>query len=306
MTEIARRSLPWRDLAKSGSVVMPMRCAERVPTVIFRAMPAALRLIHPAPALAVTLLAAVLGAILLEQAGRSLGEQLLLTVLAVAGSQVATGAVNDLADQERDTASGRLEKPLPAGAISRRGAAAVAVTGVLLQIAASVPLGLVPLLLGLGALGSAVAYNLWLSRTPLSVVPYLISFGLLPLWITTGVEVDAGRVLPAVPLAALLAGAAHLANTLRDFEADAAAGSASLAQVLGRRRARLLAVAGLLVTGIGVSAALVIGRAGPASLVLGAAGLAVMLTGAGSERRLWYAILVGAVAWTAAWALATA
>ena len=53
-------------------------------------MPAALRLIHPAPALAVTLLSGVLGAILLGQTGSSPGWRLLLTAAAVAGSQITT------------------------------------------------------------------------------------------------------------------------------------------------------------------------------------------------------------------------
>jgi 4-hydroxybenzoate polyprenyltransferase len=268
-------------------------------------MPAAVRLIHPAPALAVTLLSAMLGAILLAQAGQEAAMRLLLTVASVAGSQVATGATNDLVDQQRDVASGRVEKPLPSGAISQRGAIAVALGGVALQLAASLPLGVLPVTLGLAALGSAMVYNLWLSRTPASIVPYLVSFGLLPLWVAAGVGVDPGRVLPAVPLGGLFAGAAHLANTLRDFDADAATGSRSLAQLLGRRPTRLLAVGCLLSVGVGVGGALLLGGASPISLALGGAGLVVVAIGGAGERRLWYAILAAAVAWTAAWALAT-
>jgi 4-hydroxybenzoate polyprenyltransferase len=269
------------------------------------AMPAALRLIHPAPAIAVTVLSTVLGAILLAQAGQPAGWRLLLTVVAVAGSQVFTGATNDLADEQRDRATGRREKPLPAGAMARNGARAVAAFGISLQVAASLPLGVLPLVLGLVAAAGAGAYNLLLSRTPLSPLPYLLSFGVLPAWIAAGVGVDLARVLPAVPLAALFAGAAHLANTLRDFDADAAGGSRSVAQVLGRRRTRLLAAGCLLGVGIGVGVALLVGGAGPASLALGAVGLAAVAIGGVRERWLWYAILVAAVAWTAAWALAT-
>jgi 4-hydroxybenzoate polyprenyltransferase len=268
-------------------------------------MPAALRLIHPAPALAVTLLSAVLGAILLAQDGQPPGWRLLLTVLAVAGSQVFTGATNDLADEERDRTTGRAEKPLPAGAISRRGAWAVAGAGLGLQVAASLPLGVAALVLGLIAAAGAGAYNILLSRTPLSPLPYVVSFGVLAPWIAAGVGVDVGRVLPAVPLGALFAAAAHLANTLRDFDADAAGGSRSLAQVIGRRATRLLAAGCLVVVGIGVGAFLVVGGAGATSLLLGAIGLAAVSIGALRERWLWYAILAAAVAWTAAWALAT-
>ena len=105
----------------------------------------------------------------------------------------------------------------------------------LLQLAASLALGPLPTAIGLAALGSAVVYDLGLSRTPVSVIPYLVSFGLLPLWIAAGLGLPIERVLPAVPLIAPFAVAAHLANTLRDWEADAAGGSRSMSQVLGRQ-----------------------------------------------------------------------
>jgi 1,4-dihydroxy-2-naphthoate octaprenyltransferase len=167
-------------------------------------------------------------------------------------------------------------------------------------------LGTLPLLLGLAAAFSAAAYNLALSRTPLSPIPYLVSFGILPLWIAAGVGVELERVLPAVPLAASFAVAAHLANTLRDFDTDASNGSRSLAQVIGRRNAHLLAVGCAAGVGTGVGLALILGgRIGGSSAALGAIGLAAVALGARRERWLWSALLVAAVAWTAAWALST-
>ena len=80
-------------------------------------MLAALRLIHPAPAAAVVALSAALGAILATQAGLPIDEGWALTVLAVAGSQVFTGATNDIADRVRDAAA-RPEKPIPAPPIA--------------------------------------------------------------------------------------------------------------------------------------------------------------------------------------------
>jgi 4-hydroxybenzoate polyprenyltransferase len=269
-------------------------------------MPAVLRVIHPAPAAAVVLLSALLGGILLLQDGQPLGVRWWLTVAAVAGSQAFTGAVNDLADAARDAASGRREKPIPSGALSPAAARAASAAGLVVQLAASLPLGWPAIVLGLVAVGSATAYNLVLSRTPLSPLPYLVSFGVLPLWIASGVGVEAARVLPAVPLAALFAVAAHLANTLRDFDADVAAGSRCLAQLLGRRATHLLAVAILAAVGLGVGVALLLGgRAGVPTLLLGLLGLGAVLAGARSERGLWYAILVTAVAWAAAWATST-
>jgi 4-hydroxybenzoate polyprenyltransferase len=269
-------------------------------------MPAAMRVIHPAPALAVVLLTGALGAIVLSQAGAPLDGRWLLTVLSVAGSQIFTGATNDVADAERDQAAGRTEKPIPGGLLSVGAARWIAVGGLAVQLAASVALGPVALVLGAAATASAAAYNLALSRSPLSPLPYLISFGLLPLWIAAGVGQPLERVLPAVPLGATFAAAAHLANTLRDWEADAATGSRSLAQVLGRRGAHRLALILALATGVGAGLALVLSAAARwPSMALGGVGLVAVALGATGERRLWYGMLIAAVAWTAAWALST-
>jgi 4-hydroxybenzoate polyprenyltransferase len=270
------------------------------------ALLAATRLVHPAPTVAVTALSAALGAILLAQAGSPLDDRWLLTVAAVLGSQVFTGATNDLVDRARDEAAGRTEKPLAGGEITPEGALWVASIGLALQLAASVRLGTLPLLIGAGASLSALAYNLWLSRTPASLIPYLVSFGLLPVWVAAGVGVGLERVAAAVPLVAPFAAAAHLVNVVRDFTVDAAAGSRSLAQVLGRERALWLAYVLALGVGVGVGAALTLGgRTTPETLALGGAGLVAVGQGAGSPSRLWYGILVAAVCWTAAWALST-
>jgi len=270
------------------------------------AMPAALRLIHPAPAAAVVVLSAALGAILATQAGVPIGESWALTVLSVAGSQVFTGATNDIADRVRD-ADARPEKPIPAGDLSLNAATWVASIGLAVQLAASWRVGELALVLGAAASASALAYNLALSRTPFSPLPYVVSFGLLPAWIAAGVDVPLERVLPAIPLVAPFAMAAHLANTLRDFEADAAGGSRSLAQVLGRQASQRLAVGLALAVGLGVGGALLVGGRGtPASVALGVVGLLAIAQGAPSARRLWYGVLVAAVCWTAAWALSTA
>lgn len=267
---------------------------------------AAVRLIHPAPAAAVVVLSAALGVILATQAGVPIGERWLLTVVAVAGSQAFTGATNDIADRFRDSTV-RPEKPLPAGDLSLNAAAWIASAGLAVQLVASWATGSVPLVLGALASGSALAYNLALSRTPFSPLPYVVSFALLPAWIASGVGVPIERVLPAIPLVAPFAMSAHLANTLRDFEADAAGGSHSLAQVLGRRATRLLAAGLALAVGLGVGGALLLGgRAGPGSVLLGAIGMVGIAAGMTSERRLWYGVLLAAVCWTVAWALSTA
>lgn len=269
-------------------------------------VPAVLRVIHPAPAFAVVLLSAALAIILAAQRGGPIDPGLVaLTVLSVAGSQVFTGATNDLADRDRD-ATVRPEKPIPSGDLSVNAALWIASIGLGVQLAASSRLGVLPLALGAIATASALAYNLALSRTPASVIPYLISFGVLPFWIAAGIGVPAERVVAAALLVTPFAGAAHLANTARDFDADAAGGSRSLAQILGRERSRRIAFVVAMAVGLGVGVALLAGGGlTPAVIGLGLVGLVAIGQGAGSSARLWYGMLVAAVAWTAAWGIAS-
>lgn len=265
-----------------------------------------LRVVHPAPAAAVVALSLALGSILAAQAGLpAFGARTWLTTLAVLGSQIVTGALNDWADRGRD-ALAQPEKPIPAGQLTPRAALGVAALGSVLQVAASVPLGVVPLALGLAASASAVAYSLWLSGTRLSVVPYLVSFGILPIWVAAGLGVPLERVAAAPLLVAPFAAAAHLANALRDFEADESMGRRNLTQALGRGSA--LSAAWLLSTGVGLGVGAVLlasGRIGPLAGGLGVIGLAAVAQGAAGAQRLWLGMLVAAVCWTAAWALAT-
>lgn len=267
---------------------------------------AALRMVHPAPAIAVVGLTTVLAAILSSEAGAPVfSGRVVLVALSVLGSQIVTGVMNDWADRERDALT-QPSKPIPAGEARPSTALVLAAVGLALQVAASLPLGWLTLLLGLLAVGSALAYDLWLSRTVASFVPYLVSFGLLPLWIAAGVGVPLERVAPASLLVGPFAVAAHLANTLKDFEGDAAVRSGNLAQRLGRPRASWLAV--VLAAGVGIGAGIGLaatGRLGPPSFLLGVVGLLAIAQGIGGASRLWAGMLIAAVSWTAAWALAT-
>ena len=269
-------------------------------------VPALIRLIHPAPTIAVVTLAGALAAILSVQAGASAwGPRVVLVTVSVLGSQVLTGALNDWADRGRDSLV-QPTKPIPAGRVRPETALALAAAGLAVQVAASLPLGPVPLLLGLLASASAVAYNLRLSRGAASFLPYLVSFGLLPVWIAAGVGAPLERVAAAPLLLGPFAVAAHLANTVRDFDADARIGSGNLAQRLGRRTAFVVAWGLAMGTGIGVGTAFFIGGGiDAAGLVLGAIGIAAVAQGILGPARLWGGMLVAAVCWTAAWALAT-
>src|SRR5687768_18507579 len=74
------------------------------------------RLIHPAPTVAVVTLSAALAAILSTQTGGpAISGRVVLVTLSVLGSQILTGALNDWADRERDRAV-QPTKPIPSGA----------------------------------------------------------------------------------------------------------------------------------------------------------------------------------------------
>ncbi len=262
-----------------------------------------LRTIHLAPAAAVTALSGVLGGVLLSEIGRPLDQRWAMTVLAVAGSQVFTGVTNDLADLHRDAVI-RPQKPLPAGRVGASAALWLAAAGLAVQLAASLSLGAAVLLVGVAATASALIYNVALSRTAASAVPYLVSFGLLPIWVALGVGIPVERVLPAVPLVAPFAMAAHLANTLRDFDADASVGAGNLAQRLGRAWTHRLTLGLAIGVGVAAGAGVVLGgRLDLPSTALGMLGVGAIAAGWHSPDRLWNGILVAAVAWTAAWAL---
>lgn len=263
------------------------------------------RLIHPAPATAVVAVSAALAVIVSVQDGRDLDVRLPLIVASVAGSQIATGALNDWRDRRRD-ARVRHDKPIPSGEIGPQAAFGLGILGLLVQLVTSALLGPLPLVLGALASASAQLYNFVLSRTPLSVLPYLVSFGLLPAWIASGAGVPIERAATASLLVVPFAAAAHLANALRDWELDAAEGSRNLAQVIGRRRSRLLAAGLALAVGVGVGVAFALSdRLQLLSLALGAAGTLAVAQGVRSERRLWYGLLAAAVLWTVAWGLST-
>jgi 4-hydroxybenzoate polyprenyltransferase len=233
-----------------------------------------LRAAHPEPAIAVTAVAGLLAL----AAGHRPAPAALITAT-VAASQLAVGWANDAVDAPRDAAVQRTGKPVAAGVISRRavGVAAglAAAATVLLASSFDPPAAVV----AMAGLASGLAYNWPLKRTPLSVLPYAVSFAALP-----GFVVLAVPATPPVWLLAaggLLGAGAHFANALPDLADDAATGVRGLPHRLGSTGS-VLAAAGLL---LAATAVLVAGRPGPPSWL----GLAVLLVAAAAVPAGWYA-----------------
>lgn len=151
--------------------------------------------------------------------------------------QFGIGATNDVVDAPRD-AGLKAGKPIPAGVVSRRAAAAVATIaaggGLALAAAAGVQvLGLSVLVLGVG-----LAYDLRLKGTAWSWLPFAVGIPILPVygWLgATGSVPELFTVL--VPVAVAAGAALAIANSLVDVERDTAAGVGSIAARLGLDRA---------------------------------------------------------------------
>lgn len=202
----------------------------------------------------------------------------LLTVLA---SQLATGWSNDLVDADRDATVGRTDKPVPAGTVSRRALAlavplAVVATG-LMALTTTGPAALCVLV----GLVSALLYNRPLKSTPVSVLPYAVSFGALPAFVVLALPGAPTPPVWLVAAAACLGAGAHFANVLPDLADDARTGVRGLPHRLGAAGSGA-AAAGLL---LAATVILVAGPPGPPSWTgLSAVAAAVAVPALG-----WYA-----------------
>ncbi|MEU4675147.1 UbiA family prenyltransferase [Amycolatopsis sp. NPDC023774] len=213
------------------------------------------RACHPEPTLAVTAVAAGIAV----TAGRP-PWGVLLVAAAVLTGQLSVGWLNDYLDAARDREVGRADKPIATGLVEKRivGAAAWCAG------AACVPLSLSTGVLAGGvhlvAVVSAWAYDAGVKSTRLSVLPYGLSFGLLPVFVV----LTSGQAPPwwLFTAGALLGSGAHFANALPDLADDARTGVHGLPHLLGPRWSSRAAVALLL----GAMVCLVVGPEGGPSL----------------------------------------
>jgi 4-hydroxybenzoate polyprenyltransferase len=210
--------------------------------------------------------------------------------LAVLAGQLSTGWSNDWFDAGRDRAVGRTDKPIVAGDVS----VATVRIAACAALGAAVPLSLLSgwraAAVHLVAIGSAWAYNLGLKATVVSPLPYGLSFGLLPAFVTLGLPGHPWP-RPAVMVAtALLGVGAHFINTLADREDDARSGIVGLPQRMTARGALFTGVA--LLTTCAVTIRFLGGSDGTAQtalllVTLAAAALVVVTTVRSRPRAAW-------------------
>jgi len=193
---------------------------------------------HPGPTATVTVVVAALSA----AAGRDpLGVALM--GLATLTGQLSVGWCNDANDADRDVRAGRAGKPLVRGHVTARTlwvAAAAALTAtVALSFVAAGPVGGSAHVV---AVLSAWTYNLLLKTTVLSALPYAVSFGLVPAFVTYGLTPPVAPASWLVAACVLLGVGAHLANAIPDVTSDERVDAGGLVAAIGARRASVIAL----------------------------------------------------------------
>jgi protoheme IX farnesyltransferase len=211
---------------------------------------------HPEPGAAVTVAMTLLAIGVGHRGWAILG-----IFLAVGATQLAVGWVNDWLDADRDLRAGRRDKPVAAGAVSRRAVGAAGLISALAIPLLGLPFGWWPTLL-ISLVGIfALLYDWPLKSTVFSVVPYLVAFGLLPAFVVVALPGHPAPPAWLVAAGALLGGGAHFANVLPDLADDAKTGVRGLPHVLGATGSSVAAALLLLAATL----TLVFGPPGPPS-----------------------------------------
>src|SRR5271165_5323293 len=142
---------------------------------------ALLRASHPEPTAMVTALTIALAV----GTGRS-AVGVFFAGAAVLAGQLSVGCHNDWLDATRDAATGRPDKPVAAGLVSRRTVGWCALAALIAAVPLSFASGWRAALAHLTAVGLAWAYNARLKATVFSFVPYAVAFPLLVAFVTLG------------------------------------------------------------------------------------------------------------------------
>ncbi|MBC7590472.1 MAG: UbiA family prenyltransferase [Salinibacterium sp.] len=235
---------------------------------MLRTAGALVRSTHPGPTLAVTVITVILGI------GVGLDPwRLVVLGLAMILGQVSVGLSNDWIDADRDRAVGRRDKPVASGQLADSTARNAAVVCAIAAVIVTIPLGPAATVAHAVFIVSAWAYNAGLKSTPLSVLPYVISFGLLPLIVTLSRGEPAVASAWAVLAGSLLGVSAHFANVLPDLADDEATGVRGLPHRVGLRGSGLV-IAGSLG---GASVSIVLGPGPAAALQYGGLAFSLLL-----------------------------
>jgi 4-hydroxybenzoate polyprenyltransferase len=195
---------------------------------------------HPGPAAAVTAVTAILGLGVGLDASR-----VALLALAMLAGQLSIGWSNDWIDADRDSAVNRRDKPIASGRVSPAAVRNAAIIAATAALPLSIALGPLAALANVVGIASGWSYNALLKRTLASALPYLVTFGTLPLLVTLSSSQPRPASWWAIATGALLGLGAHFANVLPDLDDDARTGVRGLPHALGRKASGVVAFASL-------------------------------------------------------------
>ena len=193
------------------------------------------RAAHPLPTIAVSLVITAFAWSL----GWT-GWPLVTVFAAILVGQLSVGWSNDAFDASLDARVGRTSKPTVALNVSARALWIAAACALLIAILLSWAVaGWLGGSFHVFAILLAWLYNIRLSRTVWSWLPYALAFGVMPAFLSFGFN-DEPPTVWAVAVFAIIGVSAHLANALPDADSDTGAGVGGLVVRLGIRRSVLL------------------------------------------------------------------
>jgi 4-hydroxybenzoate polyprenyltransferase len=222
-----------------------------------------------------------------------------LVAPAVLAGQLSIGWSNDGFDARRDAASGRTDKPVPAGAVGLRAVAVAAAAALAVSVTLSFALGAAAGLINLVMMAAGWAYNAGLKSTLASGLTYVVGFGLIPAFAASTLPGHPAPRAAVTAAAALLGLGAHFANVLPDLAGDEATGVRGLPQRLasgaGPAAVRLAALVLLLLASVLL---VLTSSAGHRDIALGALAAAALLAtvGAFGSGRLPFVAAIGIAA----------
>jgi len=114
------------------------------------------------------------------------GDEVALVAVTVLVGQLTIGWLDDVVDRSRDRAAGRTDKPVAMGWVDPGTVTFAIACATLLVVPLSIANGTAAGLAHLGAVASGWVHTLLLGRTWLSWLPYAVSFGLLPAFLSYG------------------------------------------------------------------------------------------------------------------------
>jgi 4-hydroxybenzoate polyprenyltransferase len=193
---------------------------------------------------------------------------------AVLAGQLSIGWSNDAFDAGRDAVAGRADKPIAAGAVSRRAVGIAAGSALAASLILSFVIGEVAGILNAVMMAAGWVYNAGLKATLASGLTYIVGFGLIPAFAASTLPGHPAARPWTIAAAAAVGLGGHFANVLPDLAGDEAAGVRGLPQRLAVRSGplavRLVALALLL-----LASAFLVADSGPSHRWVAIAGLAV-------------------------------